>query len=76
MDYYLSAVSVASIIIAAILSRFITQRIMQVADRTFNRKTSLLLTPAGSAILFATIFVVLWCAVGFLLFIPWLLATS
>ena len=76
MDYYLSLVSVASIVIAVILSRLVTRRIVHVASKPIDRKTHLLATPVGSAILFAIVFVVMWCVVSVLLVIPWLLAQS
>lgn len=76
MDYYLSFVSVASIVIAAVLSRLVTRRIIDVASKAVDRKTHLLATPVGSAILFVVVFVVVWCIVSFLLVIPWLLVQS
>jgi len=76
MDYYLSLVSVASIVIAAILSRLVTRRIIDLVSDPIDRKTHLLATPVGSAILFALVFVVVWCVVSFILAIPWLLAQS
>ncbi len=76
MDYYLSLVSVASIIIAAILSKLVTRRIIDLVSNPIDRKSHFLATPVGSAILFALIFVVVWCVVSFILAIPWLLAQS
>ncbi len=78
MDYYLSFVSVASILVAGLLSRFITQRIIQLAARPSDQKSHLhaLATPAGSAILFTVIFAALWFAVSLVLVIPWWLAQA
>ena len=76
MDYYLSLVSVASIVIAAILSQLVTRRIIYMVSNPIDRETHLLATPVGSAILFALVFVVVWCVVSFILAIPWLLAQS
>lgn len=76
IDYYLSLVSVASIVIAAILSRLVTRRIIDWLTDPVDGKTSLLATPVGSAILFALVFVVVWCVASFMLAIPWLLAQS
>ena len=76
MNFYLSLVSVASVVIAVFLSRLITRRIMQVAIKPIDRRTHLLATPMGSGILFALVFVVVWCVVSFVLAIPWLLAQS
>ncbi len=76
MDYYLPLVSVASIVIAAILSRLATRRILDWVSNPVDGKTHFLATPMGSAILFAVVFVVVWCVVSFILTIPWLLAQS
>jgi len=76
MDYYLSFVSVASIVIAAILSQLVTRRILHLASNPIDGKTHFLATPVGSTILFALVFVVVWCVVSFILAIPWLLAQS
>ena len=76
MDYYLTFVSVASIVIAAVLGQLVTRRIIYMVSNPLDGKTHLLATPVGSAILFALVFVVVWCVVSFILAIPWLLAQS
>jgi hypothetical protein len=76
MDYYLSLMSVASIVIAAILSRLATRRILDWVSNPVDGKTHLLATPMGGAVLFALVFVIVWCVVSFILAIPWLLAQS
>lgn len=74
MRYYLSLVSVMSVIIAAILTQLVTGRIIGMASNPIDGKDHLLATPMGSAILYALVFVVVWCVVSFVLAIPWLLA--
>ncbi len=76
MDYYFTLVSVASIVIAAVLGRFVTRRIMDLAGNSADGKAHWLGTPIGSAVLFALVFVVVWCVVSLLLAIPWLLVQS
>ncbi len=76
MDYYLSFVSVASIVIAAVASQPMTRRIIGMVSNPVDGKPHFLATPVGSALLFALVFVVVWCVVGFILVIPWLLAQS
>lgn len=76
MRYYFSFVSVASVVIAGILTPFLTERLAHVASALLGRKPDLLATPVGNAILFALVFVVAWCGVSLVLAIPWLLARS
>lgn len=76
MDRYLSLVSVASIVIAAILSRLATRRILDWVGNPVDGKPHLLATPVGSALLFALVFVVVWCVVSFILAIPWFFAQA
>ena len=76
MDYYLPLMSVASIVIAAVLSQLVTRRIIYMASSPLDGNTHFLATPVGNAILFALVFVVVWCVVSFILVIPWLLAQS
>lgn len=76
MDRYLPLVPLASIVIAAILSRLATRRIVDWLSNPVAEKPHFLTTPMGIAVLFAGVFVVVWFAVSFLLVIPWLLAQS
>lgn len=76
MDYYLSVVSVASIVLAAVLSRLVTRRIMDLISDPVGGKNQFLATPLGSAILFALVFVVVWCVVSVVLAAPCLYAQS
>lgn len=76
MDRYLSVVSVVSIIIAAILSHLVTRRAIYMVSNLIDRKAHWLTTPTGSAVSFAVIFVIAWCAVSFIMIIPWLLVRS
>jgi hypothetical protein len=76
MNYYLSFVSVASIVIAAIVSQPIARRIVDWVSNPVDGKPHFLGTPVGSTLLFALVFVVVWCVVGFILVIPWLVAQS
>ena len=76
MNYYLRLMSVVSIIIAAVLSPLITRQIMYMVKNSPDRESPLLAAPVGSAMLFALVFVVVWCAASFVLAVPWLLARS
>jgi hypothetical protein len=76
MDCYRSLVSVASIVLAAIPSQLVTRRIICMASNPVDGKIHFLATPVGNAILFALVFVVVWCVVSFILAIPWLLGRS
>jgi hypothetical protein len=76
MGHYLSLVRVASIVVAAVLAQLVAGRIIYMTTNPTGGKAHLLATPVGSAILFALVFVVVWCIVSFILAIPWLLAPS
>lgn len=67
-------ISAASIIVSILVSRFLTLRIIDRLNRRAGQTAHFLATPAGSAILFALVFVVVWCVVSFLMAIPWLLS--
>ena len=69
-------ISAASIVVSILVSRFLTLRIIGRLNRRAGQTTHFLATPVGSTILFALVFVVVWCVVSFLLAIPWLLLQS
>ncbi|MBL7039964.1 MAG: hypothetical protein ISR77_15105 [Pirellulaceae bacterium] len=66
-------VSLGSIVVAIVISRFLTVRITETLNKRAKKKTHPLQTPAGGALLFAVIFVVVWCVVSFIVYLPWLL---
>lgn len=76
MRFYSFVVCVLSVVIAAILSRLILLRIFSAASDSVDGKAQLLDTPVGSALLCAFVFVVVWCAVSFVLVLPLLVARS
>jgi len=72
MNHLWAIFSVASIVISLLVSRLLTRRIIDRLSKRAQGQIHFLATPAGGAFLFALVFVVVWCAVSFLLVLPWL----
>jgi uncharacterized protein YacL len=66
-------VSLLSAIIAAIVSHFITRRIIELVTSRADHQRHFLTVLPGSAILFAVVFVVVWFVVSLIIFVPWFL---
>ena len=64
-------VSLGSIVVAIVISRFLAVRIAETLNKRNNERKHPLQTRAGGALLFAVIFVVVWCGVSFLAYLPW-----
>ena len=73
MNVFLSLVSLLSAVIAAVVSHFITQRIIQLVSVRTDHERHFFAAPPGSAILFAVVFVVAWFIVSLILVLPWFL---
>ena len=63
-------VSLGSIVVSIVVSRFLTVRILDTLSRRAKRKTHPFATPVGSAFLFAILFVVVWCIVSLIAYLP------
>jgi hypothetical protein len=66
-------VSLVSIVVSIVISRFLTIRIIEWLNERAKEKTNPFRAPAASVFLFAVIFVVVWCAVSFIAYLPWLI---
>ena len=66
-------VSLLSAIVAAVVSHFTTQYVMQLARARADDEYRVLTAPTGSAILFALVFVVFWFIVNLIFVAPWFL---
>ena len=65
--------SLACVVVSILASRFLTLRIIDRLNRQAEQTAHFFTTPVGSAVLFAAVFVVVWCAVSFVAALPWLL---
>ncbi len=70
MKVILPLVSLLSAVIAAMVSHFITQRIIELVSARADHERHFLTVPPGSAILFAVVFVVVWFIVSLIIFFP------
>lgn len=73
MSQFALLACVAGIVVALVVSRVLTQRIIDTLNRGGGHRGHFLTTPVGSALLFATVFVAVWCAVSLIGALPWLL---
>ena len=73
MNAFLSLLSLLSAVISAVVSHFITQRIIQWVNARTDQKPHFLAAPPGSAVLFAVVFVVVWIVVSRIFVLPWFL---
>ncbi len=73
MNVFLSLVSLLSVVISVVVSRFITQHIINAVGTRVGRDRHFLTAPAGSVMLFAVVFVVVWFIVSLILAVPWFL---
>jgi len=65
-------VSFGSVVVSIIVSRILTVRVLDTLNRRAKGKPHSFDTPAGSACLFAILFVVVWCLVSLIAYLPWL----
>ena len=70
MNLYISFISVASILIAAVAYPYVSQLIKHTVSKGLGREDHCLAVPPGDGILKILVFLFLWIAVSFLLAIP------
>lgn len=73
MHHLSLVISTATIVVSILVSRFLTLRTIDKLNRQTKQPAHFFATPVGSALLFGAVFVVVWCAVSFIAYLPWLL---
>ena len=74
MSQFVLLLSMAGIVVSVMASRLLTLGIIDRLNRGTGHPGHFFATPVGSAVLFATVFVVVWCAVSLIAALPWLLS--
>ena len=70
MNFYISFISVGSIVIAAVACSYVSRWINRLVSKRLGREDHFLAAPPGQGLLIISVFMVLWIAVSFLLAIP------